>query len=278
MKIQSINRGAKMKAWVISDLHVMNAGILPFTIPDADICVLAGDVSGSIHVTMECVERQIAPFMPIILVLGNHDFFHSSVDGALEYARRVTRNSSTTVLENESAVIGSVRFLGATLWTDYMIPFGGSQPELPLPERRDVAIHFSQRFLMDFRAIYGSTSYGGDGLISPQEIIGRHEASRSYITNQLATPFDGKTVVVTHHAPSPRSRDIRFAGQPTNAGFLSDLDDLIKYGRPDFWIHGHIHRSFDYRLGSTRILCNPQGYRHERTGYQPGFVIDLEGE
>lgn len=267
-----------MKAWVISDLHVMNAGILPLTIPDADICVLAGDVSGSIHVTMECVERQIAPFMPIILVLGNHDFYHSSVDGALEYARRVTRNSSITVLENESAVIGSVRFLGATLWTDYMIAFGGSQPKLPPLERRDVAINFGQRHLTDYRAIYGSNSYGGSGLITPDEIIGRHEASRHFITNQLSTKFDGKTLVVTHHAPSPRSRDIRFLGQPTNAGFLSDLDEVIRDGKPDFWIHGHIHRFFDYRMGNTRVLCNPKGYWHEKTGYQPGLVIDLDGE
>ncbi|WP_429930412.1 metallophosphoesterase [Agrobacterium vitis] len=267
-----------MKAWVISDLHAMSSGTLPLTIPDADVCVCAGDVSGFIQVTMECLERQIAPFMPIILVLGNHDYYHSSVDGALEYARRVTRDSTITVLENESVVIGSVRFLGATLWTDYLIPFGGSQPELPLPERRDVAIHFGQKYLMDFRAIYGSNSYAGDGLISPQEIIGRHEASRSFITNQLATPFDGRTVVVTHHAPSPRSKDIRFLGQPTNAGFLSDLDELIEDGKPNFWIHGHIHRRFDYRIGRTRVLCNPRGYWHEKTGYQPGLVIDLDGE
>ncbi len=196
--------------------------------------------------------------MPIIMVLGNHDYYHSSVDGALEYARRVTRDSSIIVLENESAVIGSVRFLGATLWTDYVVPFGGNEPELPLPERRDVAIDFGQRYLMDYRAIYGSTSYGGSGLITPDEIIGRHEASRSYISNQLASPFSGKTVVVTHHAPSPQSRDVRFLGQPTNAGFFSDLNQVIADGKPNLWIHGHIHRSFDYRLGSTRILCNPE--------------------
>lgn len=267
-----------MKAWVISDLHVMSAGTLPFTIPDADICVCAGDVSGSIHVTMECLERQIAPLMPVITVLGNHDYFSSTIDGALEYARRVTRGSSIMVLENESAIIGNVRFLGATLWTDYLIPFGGSQPELPLKERRDVAVHFCQKFLMDFRAIHGSESYGGTGLITPDEIIGRHEASRAFVTNQLNTPFEGKTVVITHHAPSPRSRDRRFLGQPTNAGFLSDLDQVIADGKPDFWVHGQIHRSFEYRHGNTRILCNPQGYRHERTGYDPGFVVDLGGE
>lgn len=131
---------------------------------------------------------------------------------------------------------------------------------------------------MDFRAIYGSTSYGGSGLIMPEEIIGRHEASRSYISNQLARPFEGRTVVVTHHAPSPRSRDVRFLGEPTNAGFISDLDAVIEDGNPHFWIHGHIHRHLDYRMGNTRVLCNPKGYRHEKTGYQPGLVIYLDGE
>lgn len=267
-----------MKAWVISDLHLLSAGTLPFPIPDADICLCAGDVSGSIRVTMECLERQIAPLMPIVLVLGNHDYYSSTIDGALEYAGRMTKGTVITVLENESKVIGKVRILGATLWTDYLIPFGGKRPELPLPERRDVAIHFGLRFLTDFRAIYGSKSYGGNGLVAPDEIIGRHERSRIFLSNSLATPFEGKTVVLTHHAPSPKSRDVRFLGQPTNAGFLSDLDKIIEDGKPDFWIHGHIHRCFDYRMGSTRVLCNPKGYWHEKTGYQPGLVVDLDGE
>jgi len=29
---------------------------------------------------------------------------------------------------------------------------------------------------------------------------------------------------------------------------------------PDFWIHGHVHESHEYRIGQTTVSCNPRGY------------------
>jgi hypothetical protein len=26
------------------------------------------------------------------------------------------------------------------------------------------------------------------------------------------------------------------------------------------WTHGHTHETFDYMVGTTRIVCNPRGY------------------
>jgi len=28
----------------------------------------------------------------------------------------------------------------------------------------------------------------------------------------------------------------------------------------DLWIHGHVHNSFDYMVGSTRVVVNPGSY------------------
>ena len=25
------------------------------------------------------------------------------------------------------------------------------------------------------------------------------------------------------------------------------------------WVHGHMHDSFDYQVGDTRVICNPSG-------------------
>jgi hypothetical protein len=30
------------------------------------------------------------------------------------------------------------------------------------------------------------------------------------------------------------------------------------------WTHGHTHDTFDYMVGSCRVICNPRGY----TGYE----------
>lgn len=67
-------------------------------------------------------------------------------------------------------------------------------------------------------------------------------------------------VVVTHHAPSPRS--LR-GGQVTgllDAAYASDLESLILDLQPAAWIHGHVHRSVDYEIGRTRVVSNPLGY------------------
>lgn len=73
-------------------------------------------------------------------------------------------------------------------------------------------------------------------------------------------PHAGPTVVVTHHAPSPQSIPLRFAGSPLNANFVSDAEWLLQGRRARLWIHGHLHDSFDYEVDGTRVVCNPRGY------------------
>lgn len=264
-----------MRAWIVSDMHVHDPASAQITIPDADICICAGDVSGHVDVTWNYLQQTIAPHMPVVAVLGNHDFYHGTIDAVLEIMRLRTHGTNITILENSTIEIGGVQIIGATLWTDFLLPFGGVGPELKLPFRKNSAIDACQKHMVDFRAIYGSPSYGAAGLIWPDEMIGRHEASRSFITKELARPFPGKRIVVTHHAPSPLSQDPRYIGSPTNPAFMSDLTELIQRWQTDLWVHGHVHRHFDYMLGKTRIICNPKGYSRETTGFRPEFVIDI---
>jgi len=42
------------------------------------------------------------------------------------------------------------------------------------------------------------------------------------------------------------------------------------------WVHGHTHVSFDYRAGTTRVLCNARGYPAEQgTSMNPELVIEV---
>ena len=133
--------------------------------------------------------------------------------------------------------------------------------------------------MMDFHAIFRSEWFedGMPGLLTTRELIERHVESRAFITEELAKPFAGTTIVLTHHAPLTKSLHPRFRGHPSNAAFASDLSDLIHKGKPDIWIHGHVHHALDYREGHTRVICNPLGYQREKseTGFIEGFVIDI---
>lgn len=124
--------------------------------------------------------------------------------------------------------------------------------EVSLLDRREMAIDVCKRYMVDFREIFRADWHetGMPGLL-PRELITRPVTSRAFIEAQLAKPFHGTTVVLTHHAPSPRSLDPKFHAQETNAAFASDLTPTIQNGKPDLWVHGHIHRFVDYYEGCT---------------------------
>jgi len=100
-----------------------------------------------------------------------------------------------------------------------------------------------------------------------------------WLASRLATPHDEPTVVITHHAPSPRSIHPRFAGTLLNACFVSDAESLLGADRALLWIHGHTHDSFDYEVKGTRVVCNPRGYSrsgvNENPHFDPNFTIEV---
>jgi hypothetical protein len=51
------------------------------------------------------------------------------------------------------------------------------------------------------------------------------------------------------------------------------MDSFISAFQPDLWIHGHVHDSFDYQIGRTRIVCNPRGYEaHANPNFLPALL------
>jgi len=84
-------------------------------------------------------------------------------------------------------------------------------------------------------------------------------------------------IVVTDHAPSPRSVDRRFEKSLLDPAFVSNLDPLIEALGADLWVHGHTHTFFDYYVGLTRIVCNPRGYVPDETveGFNPNLVVEV---
>jgi len=276
-----LNKVIVMKAWIISDIHtsvLSQFWTSPLQVPDADICICAGDISDFGSSSIDYLRRNIESQMSIVLVFGNHDVFNSSIDFAIEKARREIAGTRIHLLENQSIEIGGCRFVGATLWTDFAVSVGGDE-HIPPEERRHKAFGLVPYQIADFHCIFRSDPRcpGENGLVTVQEIVRRHKVSRTFIDHELAKPFVGPTVVVTHHAPLVDSFDPRFHGEITNAAFGSDLSDLIARRRPSVWVHGHIHKARDYMADRTRIICNPRGYQRERniSGFQPGFVIDL---
>lgn len=249
-----------MKLQIVSDIHL---GLAPCTIPDvgADLLILAGDI----HRPAEALVWARDLDVPAVYVPGNHEYYGSSLTATGRQLRELSKGSKVTVLDCGATRIGNVRVLGATLWTDFGI-FGDG----PI---REHAMEEGRRFSHDFSRI--TVDEDGAELFSPvhcAEIFTRH---RCWLEAQLAIPFDGETVVVTHFAPSLKSIASRFAGSLLNACFVSDLGNLVEESGAALWVHGHTHDSFDYYLGKTRVVANPRGYVRDGKAENPAFDSGL---
>ena len=114
--------------------------------------------------------------------------------------------------------------------------------------------------------------------LQPMDTARLHTATLAFLRKELSREFDGTTIVVTHHAPSPRSIAPRFQNDPLNPAFVSDLEAFIERYGPSLWVHGHVHDSFDYWVGRTRIVCNPRGYFPDQLNpaFDPLLVVETE--
>lgn len=210
---------------------------------DADVLVLAGDVATGTRALDLFADWPC----PVVFVPGNHEFYGASVPAVLaEFAQRAATFPNVTVLAPGVCELAGVRFIGCTLWTDYGV-FGEAA--------RVVAMRTCEHYITDHHTITGDD---GQAPFSADQARALHLAQRHWLTCRLAESFAGKTVVITHHAPHPRSIHPRFASDLTSAAFASDLGNCL--GRADLHIHGHTHDSFDYQIGRTRIVANPMGY------------------
>lgn len=243
---------------ILSDLHLEFA---PFEFSDAgaDVLVLAGDIG----VGRQGVEAALdwGGGRPVVYVLGNHELYGCEFGSLARELAALGRPGNVHVLDDTECVLGGVRFLGSTLWTDFAV-----SPNLA--ENREFA-----RFGMSDYARIRS----GAGKLTPERTAERFAESRAWLARRLAQPFDGPTVVVTHHGPSRRSWPAWLHHDELMASCVSDLEDLMGADRARLWVHGHTHWGVDYTVAGTRVVSNQLGYPTQRVpGFDPAFVVTLD--
>jgi len=248
---------------IASDAH--NEGrrdriILPDT-TDVDVCIVAGDFNEPIAKSIYSLQEASKGEVDIIYVAGNHEHYGRVYrDNIIAGYRAADECPNVHFLENEIATVKGIRFIGATLWTDYAINGNVGLGKMA-----------AQQSVHDYRYIYERESV----LVTADFFEAAHSRSRQFISSALAVPFDGPTVVVTHHAPHPDSIFHWYRNDAHNAAYASDLTEIIFNGAPALWVHGHTHHSFDYKVFQTRIICNPLGTAGApNPEYNPRLVIN----
>lgn len=257
-----------MRILILSDLHLEHwhdASPLHCPDPAPDVVVLAGDIWTASHAVPWAAKT--FPGIPVLYIAGNHESygFHLGLTEAALHTH-CTLYPDVRFLQMGEYIQAGVRFLGCTLWTDFAL-FG--------QDRQIYHAMAVQRGLNDYRAI---TTDQDDRLLRASDTMDINSAHVAWLKAKLDEPFAGKTVVITHHAPSMRSVPEQYKREPLTAGFASNFDDLV--AQANVWIHGHTHTSMDYQVEACRVVCNPRGYPRpghvpENRAFDPAFIIEV---
>lgn len=247
-----------MRLHLLSDLHLEFGEFVPAA-TDADIVLLPGDI----HLGIKGIEWAQRTFdKPVVYVPGNHEYYRQHMGKLGAEMAAAVAGSHVHVLLDEALVLGGVRFIGGTLWTDFN--FSGNQP---------FAAQTARATLSDFRLIRLDANYRK---LHPRDVILKHAQTRRFIQETLAQPFPGKTVVLSHHAPGALSVAPEFSDDELTSAYASRLERLFG---PEvaLWVHGHMHHSVDYVQAGTRVVCNPRGYapRDLNPNFDPQLVLTL---
>jgi predicted phosphodiesterase len=206
--------------------------------------LLAGDISTG-TTAQPFVEEMCKHFKHVLMIHGNHEYYENDFqkvikdwqDWEIEGAPK-----NFHFLYNDWRILDGVRFLGGTMWTN----FEDGEP---------IIMAYAHRVMNDYVEIRSEGQR-----ITPHFVLREHDRFMDFIIRKFDEPFDGPTVVMSHHSPGNKlKRQGRY--DRTDACYFADLENMIGYhDKAVLWVHGHTHRNWDYMVNNTRVVCNPYGY------------------
>lgn len=254
---------------VVSDLHLDCCMMGPRPEIGAEVAIVAGDVlNGTNALSIPQLLSDLFPEPTILFVPGNHEGYRLvDYDKMVEAVRAECAGTRVKMLARaEHEMADGTLVLGATLWTDFKV-FGKRQV--------DEAKAAAAACMMDYRAVHR------EGVpITPDDTLEWHRRDRAWIEELSRARKGRRMAMVTHHAPRRESLAPKYALDLSSGGFVSDLPTVVLEPFA-LWVHGHTHTGFDYKVGHTRVVCNPRGYTRnpelsdENPSFQPDLLVEI---
>jgi predicted phosphodiesterase len=249
----------------MSDLHLdMTSQPPPDLAEGVQVVVVAGDTCEGLVKAVDRLRSAYPSPVQIVMTAGNHEFYGYTYPEELAAGRKRAAELDVCFLENNTAHVGSLRIIGATLWTDYLL-FG--------VHLRDAAMYTARDTMRDHKKIkWKKTPWMR---FRPQEASQLHLRSVEYFERELAIQHRGPTMLLSHHGMLPEMVDPASAQSMVSAAFTSDLSELLAQFKPNFAVSGHTHYPVNFRRGHTHYISNPRGYPEERIAFDRALVIEV---
>lgn len=252
-------------AWtlqVLSDIHLeMRHGHVPEIERHARFLALCGDIGRPFTPPYRQLLEQVSrKFEHVLLIAGNHCYYgrrnaHYKRPKTMSDIERQIREltaelPNVTFLQNSAVMLEGVRVLGTTLWT--YVP----------PELRAEASYRMNDYALCY--VDPASPLGPPSLLTPEVTTALHQRAVSFLRRALDEDTRTPTVILTHHAPTPRNtQHPRYNGDAMQCCYATNLEELMR-APVKAWIFGHTHFACDQVINSVRVVSSPVGYPHER--------------
>lgn len=281
-----------MKIKLVSDLHLEFSDINIKNDEGCDLLILSGDIMvandlydhpepqtpytpeviKTLGSRQRCalryrdfLKRVSFQFPHVIYIAGNHEFYHGKWVKSIQVLRdECAKYPNIYFLEQDTKTIDGIVFMGGTVWTD-------------MDRGNPMVLHAVQSMMQDYNLIRNDEL--GYTKLRPAHSMSRHRKTLEYFKIVLDQNKDKPCVVVGHHAPSHLSIHEMYQNDSlTNFAYYSNLSEFIlDHPQIKLWTHGHMHNTFDYQIGDTRVVCNPRGYEgyEPNSGWNPNLVLEI---
>jgi len=259
-----------MRIALYSDLHLellREAWQPPET--TADIVILAGDIGKHTHGlkwAAQAFQRKDGTRPHVVYVAGNHEYYDAHLGLLHEMQKPIWQENGVEFLEKRTLELPGVRILGCTLWSGFTL-FG--------TERAEIYMRHAKHSVNDYWLIHARQGKR----LEPMDTWRMHRTAVDWLDLELAKPFEGATVVVTHFAPHRKCVAPQHENSYLSPYFNTDLAWLMKKHRIDLWCHGHTHTNNDFVAeNECRVVSNQRGYPFEVAsgGFREDLVIPLD--
>lgn len=268
----------------LSDIH-LDSSNYPFyqniNTDGVDIIILAGDIGNKFQ-AMNFIKPFLDKGIIVIYVLGNHEFYNENTKPLTiaeiikGWKEREEKNENLYVLNNESIIIDGIKFIGSTGWTNIT-------PEMFSEKEVNSELNMSSDFhkIMKTKLMKGYVTLRGYP-ISIENYKELHDEAINYIKEEIAKPFNGTKILITHHPLTKNSNNPEYPTDNFNFQlYCSEYDSIIEKSDLDYYFHGHVHHSCSYYLNGTLVDCNAYGYakyNEVNPDHKPNHIFEVNNE